>query len=130
VPAGADVRKFVAGRWDWKSHTKLCGDSAHVIAFPGAGEVMTITQQNRFVDSLGTDRTTTTYDVLRTDSTTIRGAIRGETRRTDDGKPVVWDLVLMGPNEYRWHRTDWWSRGYTAPIVRCDAGTTAAGSGR
>jgi len=131
VPAGTDVRRVVAGRWDWKRHTKLCADSAHVIAFPGDGKVMTITQQQRWVDSLGTDRTTTTYDVLRATTSTIRGAIRGEDRLTDDGKPVVWDLVLVGPDEYRWHRTDWMSGwGYTGPIVRCEGAAPAATSAR
>ena len=63
----------------------------------------------------------TTYDILFTSPSTIRGAIRGEKRMTDDRKPVVWDLVLTSPDEYRWKRTDWqttpWS--YTGRIRRC-----------
>ena len=131
VPAGGDIRAGVAGRWDWAKRTSPCSDSAHVIAFPGDGKVMTITQQHRWTDSLGRDRTTATYDVLRTTSSSIRGAIRGEERRTPDGQPVVWDLVLVGPDEYRWHRTDWSSGwGYTGGFVRCGAGPGAAASTR
>jgi hypothetical protein len=121
VPAGVDIRTRVAGRWDWTNRGSPCGDSAHVIAFTGDGKQMTITQQNRWVDSLGRDRTTSTYDIQSVTRSTIRGAIRGEERRTPDGLPVVWDLVLVSPDEYRWRRTDWstsWS--YTAPVVRCD----------
>ncbi len=131
VPAGTDILAGVAGRWDWARRTAPCSDSAHVIAFPGDGRVMTITQQNRWTDSLGRDRTTATYDILRTTSSSIRGAIRGEERRTPDGQPVVWDLVLVGPDEYRWHRTDWSSGwGYTGGFIRCGAGTGAAASSR
>lgn len=126
IPQGADIRTQVAGRWDWTSHSAPCTDSAHVIAFPGDGKVMTITQQSRWVDSLGRDRSVATYDILRTTSSSIRGAIRGEERLTSDGRPVVWDLVLVGPNEYRWHRTDWPSVwGYTRSIIRCGAGAPA-----
>jgi hypothetical protein len=32
---------------------------------------------------------------------------------------VVWDLVMFGPHEYRWHRTDWQAGGYTKPNYRC-----------
>jgi hypothetical protein len=121
LPAGTDIRTAVAGRWDWTTRAAPCGDSAHVIAFPD-GKVMTIAQQNRWVDSLGRDRTTTTYDIQSVTSSAIRGAIRGEERMTPDGRPVVWDLVLVGPDEYRWRRTDWSSPwGYTRAIVRCDA---------
>jgi hypothetical protein len=121
VGAGSDIRTKVVGRWDWTRRATPCADSAHVIAFSDDGKVMTIAQQNRWVDSLGRDRTTTTYDILSATRSTIRGAIRGEERMTSEGRPVVWDLVLVGPDEYRWHRTDWSSIwGYTAGIVRCD----------
>jgi hypothetical protein len=60
-----------------------------------------------------------TYDIIKLTPTRLRGAIRGETRTTDRGVPVVWDLVMIGPNEYRWQRTDWASWNYTAGIKRC-----------
>jgi hypothetical protein len=122
LPAGADIRKTVAGRWDWTTHAATCTDSAHVIAFPGDGKTMTITSQFPIVDSLGRDHTVSTYDIRLSTPSFIRGAIRGETRMTSAGTPVVWDLVLVGPDEYRWRRTDWstpW--GYTGSIVRCPA---------
>lgn len=89
--------------------------------------VMTITSGD-----IGASDGVTTYDVLSVSRSTIRGAIRGETRKTDDGKPVVWDLVLTSPDEYRWQRTDWrstpWS--YTGHIRRCPAPPAATAGAR
>ena len=121
VSNGADIRATVAGRWTWDSDSAGCR-SAHTIAFAEGGNVMTITSGD-----IGMAEPTT-YDVLRVTPSSIRGAIRGEKRRTSDGKPVIWDLVLTGPNEYRWQRTDWpstpWS--FTGKIHRCPAAAAAA----
>lgn len=121
VARGADIRAVVAGRWRWDSDTAGCRD-AHTIAFGDGGKVMTITSGD-----IGKAEPTT-YDILRVTRSSIQGAIRGEKRLTKQGKPVVWDLVLTGPNEYRWRRTDWtltpWS--YTGKIRRCPAAPPAA----
>jgi hypothetical protein len=118
VPEGADIRATVAGRWAWESDTAGC-QRAHTIAFAEGGKVMTITS-----GEIGATDPVTTYDILSASRSTIRGAIRGEKRMTDRGTPVVWDLVLTSPDDYRWKRTDWsatpWS--YTGSIRRCPAG--------
>jgi pimeloyl-ACP methyl ester carboxylesterase len=31
----------------------------------------------------------------------------GETRKTESGDRVVWDLILLSPDSYCWRRTDW-----------------------
>ena len=129
LPDGKDVRAHLAGRWAWESDSLGCGN-AHTIAFADSGRVMTV----EGFDAAGDSLYTATYDIQVLSRSTIRGAIRGEKRLTDDGKPVVWDLVLTGPGEYRWKRTDWtatpWS--YTGAIRRCprarSAGTTSADS--
>jgi hypothetical protein len=113
-----DLPSHVAGRWDWSTRGHLCGDSAHVISFAADRHTMTIAKPRQSAADTGW---TATYDVLSLSPTRLRGAIRGEDRRTDRGVPVVWDLVLFGPDEYRWHRTDWPSWEYTASIYRCKA---------
>ena len=123
---GTDIREFVIGRWDWARHDPVCSDSTHAITFSEGGRVMRITQQQAWVDSTGRDRTTAVYDLHGTSSSRIRGQIRGEERLTEDGTPVVWDLVLTGPDEYRWHRTDWDRWGFTGRIVRCPGTVTPA----
>jgi hypothetical protein len=128
VPAGADIRKTVAGRWTWTTDKEGCAN-AHIISFSGDGKVMTIVQPSD--DIAAPDQLTTTYDISRVTQSAIRGAIRGEKRLRDDGKPVVWDLVLVGPDEYRWRRTDWVSPwGYTPGIVRCPADSVAERASR
>jgi hypothetical protein len=61
------------------------------------------------------------YDIQEVSRRHVRGRIRGETRRTDAGEPVVWDLVLTSRDEYRWHRTDWPPGSDTKSVRRCPA---------
>jgi hypothetical protein len=116
---GRSLQANISGRWDWSVRGAPCTDSAHTIAFPDDGDIMTITQQQPVIDSSGRDLTVTTYDLDTVTPSRIRGAIRGENRLTDDGEPVVWELVVVDPDTYHWHRTDWPPYGLTAPIVRC-----------
>jgi hypothetical protein len=111
-----DIASAVTGRWDWSTRLDPCRDSAHTIAVSGDRKIMTITLE--YLPTSDSDRVTT-YDIQRLSRSSLRGAIRGETRRTDAGVPVVWDLVLFGPTEYRWHRTDWNAWGYTESVIRC-----------
>jgi len=49
----------------------------------------------------------------------LRMAIEGETRKTPAGDLVVWEVVMLSPDRYCWHRTDWPEGGCTAAIERC-----------
>jgi hypothetical protein len=112
-----DLPSYVAGRWDWTSRARPCTDSAHTITFANDGRVMEIRQESDTGKGGASDPTV--YDLLEVTPSRIRGAIRGETRKTNDGRPVVWDLVMFNVNEYHWHRTDWGSFGYTGAVLRC-----------
>jgi hypothetical protein len=120
VPAGQDILKQVTGRWDWSTRAHPCTDSAQVISFSPDGALMSITLEYLH-DSASRP---SVYDVQAVTSGRIRGAIRGEKRLTDAGAPVAWDLVLFGPDEFRWHRTDWTQFGFTAPMQRCGRALT------
>jgi len=113
-----DLAAHLTGRWDWASHSERCDDSAHVISISPDRRTMTIAMRPRSTTDTGW---LATYDILSLTSTRLRGAIRGETRLTDQGAPVVWDLVMFGPNEYHWHRTDWVAWNYTGGVVRCSS---------
>jgi len=117
-----DLPRHLTGRWDWSNRAHPCGDSAHVITFSPDRRTMTIAMPARPPRDTGWSAT---YDLLSLEPSRLRGAIRGEKRRTKDGKPVVWDLVMTGPDEYRWHRTDWPAYSFTAGIRRC--GSDSAG---
>jgi len=117
-----DLPRHLTGRWDWSNRAHPCGDSAHVITFSPDRRTMTIAMPARPPRDTGWSAT---YDLLSLEPSRLRGVIRGEKRRTKDGKPVVWDLVMAGPNEYRWHRTDWPAYSFTSRIRRC--GSDGAG---
>ena len=121
VPPEGDVFAVAGGTWGWATSANPCGEDAHEIGFTPDHAVMTIVHRTPVGDSSGTAKREWLYDVLGSDSTRIRGAIRGEDRLTGDGVPVVWDLVLTGADEYRWHRTDWAEGQYTGPVRRCPA---------
>jgi hypothetical protein len=110
-----DLPRHLTGRWDWSTHKNRCGDGAHVIAFSPDLKTMTISMPRTAADT----GWTATYDILWLGESRVRGAIRGETRLTDGGAPVVWDLVMFGPDEYHWQRLDWKSWAYTPGILRC-----------
>lgn len=115
-----DLPAHLTGRWDWTSRAHACDDSAEVVSFSADRRTMTIAMKPRSPADTGWSAT---YDILMLTPSRLRGAIRGEKRMTADGKPVVWDLVMFSPNEYRWHRTDWPSLAYTGPLRRCGSGS-------
>jgi len=117
---GADIFAVVEGRWAWTTADSGCaGGEWHRIAFTPDRTVMTIAASKPYEGADGKLDSLAVYDIVSHTRGSIRGAIRGETRLTDAGEPVVWDLVLKGPNHYAWHRTDWARGGSTLEIERC-----------
>jgi hypothetical protein len=105
------------GSWGWVDDDG-CETNPHVIRFSDDRRVMELTHRERFEPEEGPGPEVVTYDVEFVGDDYVRGRIRGEQRRTDDGKLVAWDLVLVAEAEYCWRRTDW-GRGCTRPIQRC-----------
>ena len=120
APPGGDVFALAEGRWAWTTRRNACTDDWHRIAFSPDHRVMTITSSKAYQRADGTLDSVAVYDIEASGPGWVRGAIRGETRKTPGGRLVVWDLVLRSPNRYAWHRTDWFPGGYTAEIQRCD----------
>ncbi len=113
------------GAWDWSTDDSLCLRNPHSIRFSRDRRLMYIAFRVPWTDSTGAPHRVATYEVLASSSSHIRGAIRGETRTTDTGVPVVWDLVLTSDSSYAWHRTDWAEGAQTAEVLRCPPGTDA-----
>ena len=119
VPAGADIFAVVAGTWAWTTADSNCAKDPHTITFTPDRKGMVIKSAHPYHRPDGRVDSIAYYDIQEYTRSSIRGAIRGETRLTADDRPVVWDLVLKAPDLYTWHRTDWPSRGYTSQIRRC-----------
>lgn len=126
VPPGTDIFAFVTGRWAWTTDSSRCSTHWHDISFSPDHRVMTIANAYSFKGVDGKFDSLTVYDIQAHTDAWIRAAIRGEQRLTEDGRPVVWDLVLRAPNRYVWHRTDWVVGGYTRAIERCTVRRGAA----
>jgi hypothetical protein len=114
---GEDRYELLTGIWDWDGETGRC-DSPHRISFDPARKVMTISNAVPIVDSSGIPHQATIYDIEE-HGDRIRGRIRGETRTTEAGEPVVWDLVLTSRDSYAWARAGWSVGGQTREIERC-----------
>jgi hypothetical protein len=114
-----DVFAVASGTWDWSEAEGFCAANPHTITFSDDRQLMTITPLVPWTDSTGVEQGAAVYDIHESTRGRIRGQIRGETRLTKVGEPVVWDLVLFSADEYRWHRTDWPPGSYTNKVVRC-----------
>jgi hypothetical protein len=119
VPPPRDVFSVAAGTWDWAGADSFCVADPHRIWFSPDHSIMYLADRRPWKDSAGTEHRVTEYAIQMHTPSTIRGAIRGETRLTDSGVPVVWDLVLTSEGSYRWHRTDWPRTGMTKQVLRC-----------
>jgi len=126
LAAAEQVFTTAAGTWDWLSDSIPCGPMRHTIEFSPDHRLMIIRYATPWTDSTGAKHESAEYEIRRVTRSGIRGYIRGETRRTTGGQPVVWDLVLTSPDSYTWHRTDWMSWAQTGGIHRCPAGDSAA----
>jgi hypothetical protein len=119
LPAGTDIHAFATGTWDWEGAEDFCVKNPHTISFSPDRKVMTLRFRTSWTDSTGASHQIAEYDLEDAEPGTLRGRIRGETRMTAGGEPVVWDLVPTSPRSYSWHRTDWPSWGRTPNVRRC-----------
>lgn len=112
------------GTWHWAEGDQTCQGNRHRIAFDAERTRMMLIHDQPL--GAGGD-SVTVYTVLRSGPGlspftpyVIRAAMEGETRTTESGESVVWDLVIATPDRYHWRRTDWPVDGLTAAIIRCD----------
>ena len=119
VEPDTDIFAVVQGRWAWTTADSGCTNDWHRITFSPDRKVMSIASSKPYEGADGKLDSLAVYDIQDHTRSWIRGAIRGETRLTRGGQPVVWDLALRSPDRYVWHRTDWIRGGYTREIRRC-----------
>lgn len=126
LPSRDQMFTTLPGTWDWRSDSIPCGPMRHTISFTADHQLMVIRAVTPWTDSSGVKDSVAEYEIRRVTRSSIRAYIRGETRRTPGGRPVVWDLVLTSPDSYTWHRTDWLSWGQTGEIRRCSTRDSSA----
>jgi hypothetical protein len=121
IPAGVgDIYDIVSGVWAWENRDTGCDSDTQTFSFTDDRTGMTITQSEPFKTPDGEMRSVTEYVIEGVEPTVLHTFIPDETRRTDEGSPVKWDLVTLSRNRMTWHRTDWPEDGRTAALRRCD----------
>jgi len=116
---GRDIFRAAAGTWGWARGPHTCEGNPHTISFTAARDTMVLAFRDREEGDSTDDNRVFRYAIRGSTPSSIRGFLIGEDRRTEAGELVVWDLVFMSPDSYRWHRTDWEPTDYAMPIVRC-----------
>jgi hypothetical protein len=107
------------GKWDWEYLENSCRENPFTISFAEDRKKLFLTYEN-FKNAEGKrEKKVYTYNLLATALFKVRGQIEGETRLTDDQKPVSWDFILLSKDEFCWYRTDWKIGGCTDKLVRC-----------
>jgi hypothetical protein len=110
--------ELLPGTWGWKNYKPAsCDVNPQVISFTGDRRTMLVQFTESIVWPVPVQNKTLRYEVLDT-KPYLRMMIEGEWRMKD-GKPVVWDLVMLSPNRFCWHRADWPLSSCTRAIVRC-----------
>jgi hypothetical protein len=119
-PAGdRDVFTIVSGTWAWENSDTGCDSDTQTFTFTDDRSGMTIKQSEPFESPDGEMRSVTEYVIEGVEPTVLHTFIPEETRRTDAGVPVKWDLVILSNGRLAWHRTDWVEGSLTAALTRC-----------
>lgn len=120
IPNGGSIHTYISGAWGWAG-SDTCGVNHHTITVDSTRTVLTLVHARPWFDSTKGERVASTvYAILDVGRSHVTGAIRGEHRRSPTGAPVVWDLVLTGPDQYQGKQAGFWGVfGYTTPIRRC-----------
>jgi hypothetical protein len=116
APPPAEVFATLSGLWNWADRD--CDDDPFTLQPAEDGGTITLTFSEP--DSTGTARVSA-YRVLGHGAGFARGQITDEDRRTPTGELVAWDFVLLSPDAFCWHRTDWRAGACTQPVRRCRA---------
>ena len=113
------IYSVLEGKWDWEHVENSCRAKPFQIGFSNDRKKLFLTYENSKNSEGKTEKKVYTYNLLAINLFSVRGQMEGETRLTDDQKPVSWDFILLSKDEFCWRRTDWQVGGCTKKIVRC-----------
>jgi len=118
--AGAlgQMSSALAGTWCWPNINNG-SHNPHSLRFSADGQKLFLEYSHPHVGADGKPHLGVEYDVESIDPKQARMRLVGETRKTDAGEPVVWDLVVLPAERYCWRRTDWKADACTDPVTRC-----------
>ncbi len=115
------VKALEGGEWGWaKEESEVsCEKNPHTLKFDLARSRVVLQFRKPIHGADGKFSNLAVYKILDSRGKTITMQISGEKRLDHDGKPVVWDLILLNNRTYTWRRTDWPETSHTPYIRRC-----------
>jgi hypothetical protein len=117
-PTDQSIFAVLPGDWGWEEHEEVgCGNNSHAITFTKDKKIMLLKHKEASTTQ-DVPAEAVRYHVLQS-IPNLRMAIEGEKRKAPTGEPVVWDLIMLSPDKYCWHRTDWPAGACTTAVVRC-----------
>lgn len=114
-----DPYAALPGTWGW-AESDDCEASPELIAFSADRKQMFLSHAPIRENGTREPHRKVSYRILDEFHNGLSMSLGGEDRLDDSGKPVTWDLIMLGQNEYCWHRNDWPQNGCTRSLHRCD----------
>ena len=115
----AELRALLVGTWDWGGTDKPCKENPHSIEFAADGSALIVRHPKGAALGSKVLHKELVYKILDEGPNFLRMRIEGEDRKTEEGKPVVWDIVLLERDKYCWCRTDLPDNACSKAVLRC-----------
>lgn len=109
------------GKWGTPGSIASCDENSATIRFSSNGNEMRISYSKPVEGPGEVMATDFHYEVVGVAGNSVRMNLFGETRSTEAGELVVWDLVRLSEDAYCWHRADWKPGLCTPPRLRCSS---------
>lgn len=113
------VRDHLPGRWDRTDASPRCDLEAAQYSFSADGRQVRVWVPTGIYLGEVALGPTAAYEIIDATPGVMRMSLIGETRSTEAGLPVVWDLLMLDTDSFCWHRTDWPVGACTKLWTRC-----------
>ena len=114
-----DPYSVLPGKWGWKDSDD-CSRSPERISFSEDRKSMFLSHAPARADGSREPHRKVTYSIVSQTDYGLGMVLANEARLDDSGQPVSWDLLLLSPTDYCWHRSDWPAGGCTKSVLRCE----------
>jgi hypothetical protein len=103
-----EFQSVLSGSWDQGNDFQaLCGPDRvlHTATFSEDGQMLTFKFERPRKIFNGKEVTSLDYRVLGATNVSLILAMKEESRKDENGQPFVWELVIVGPELFRWRAT-------------------------
>lgn len=123
-----DVFELVQGTWAWSDEEEPCRGLTQRFEFTASRDSMTIYHSELIELESGEMVSETPYVIEGSSPGVLHTYILGETRLTEDGVPVKWDLIMIARSRFVWRATNWPEGASSSMMLRCETNVSEATS--